>query len=82
MSKKVKTVEQLNKLSLEKKSVYLANSRGMGGRPVRFPAAFLMSMQARCVLDYLNRGLYVYEKQEKKCAKKNLKCPKKITRNC
>lgn len=65
MRTRVKSLQQLHKLALEKKSVFLANSKGAHGSPVRFPAAFVMSMQASMVLFYFNRGLYVYKKQGK-----------------
>lgn len=66
MKTRVKSLQQLHELALKKKSVYLANSKGAHGQPARFPAAFVMSMQARCVLFYINRGLFVYKKQGKK----------------
>lgn len=58
--KQVKSVEQIENLALERKSVIAINR---GNKPM--PAAVMISMQCRCVLAYIKHGLYVYEPKKK-----------------
>lgn len=61
MPLRIKTVERLNRLALQKRSVSFAHWDGPK------PAAFMMSMQARTLLGLLARGLYEYKAKGKKC---------------
>ncbi len=53
--KQIKTLEQINTLALNRKSVTWGLNR-------RSPAAWVISMQARSVLLLINSGLYEYKK--------------------
>lgn len=59
--KKIKTVEELKLLARERKSV---SCPLRGGKSI--PAAVLLSMQCRCVLNYIKSGCFVYEPKQKK----------------
>ena len=57
----IKTLEQLEAAALERRSVFCPESKGlMKTKPM--PAAFVISMQARMVLNLMRAGLYVYTK--------------------
>jgi len=54
---KVYTVESLSQLSRFGKCVMVPKAWGSK----HIPAAFIMSMQARCVLNLIAKGVYVYK---------------------
>ena len=54
---KVYTVESLSQLARLGKCVMVPKAWGSK----HIPAAFIMSMQARCVLNLIAKGVYVYK---------------------
>ena len=53
--KRIRTLEQLDQVAQAKRSVIMCNTARSK------PAAFMMNMQARNVLEFIRRGLYLYE---------------------
>jgi hypothetical protein len=62
MSEQVTTLSRLSELSKEKRSVSIPYM-GMKYKP----AAFIISMPGYLIQRIIGHGMYVYEKQDKKC---------------
>ncbi len=55
----IRTLNQLQCAALKRRSVFMPIGNASGSSPT--PAAFLYSMPARTVHNWMNRGLYLYQ---------------------
>lgn len=58
MKRRVKTVEQLSKLALERRAVHIPNGRWSHKH---MPAAFMIGLQANYLLSLIKQGMFIYE---------------------
>ena len=61
---RVQTLEELDLMAKDKRAVFCPDSRIVSMRKPR-PAAVVLSMQGRYILNLMRSGMYLYERKKK-----------------